>query len=161
MAYDATGLPTLMVDGSEPSKSMKKKLDKAMAQHTQKYDAQQAKGGPLVEAAAAAAAAAKLALKTLVGDGGGAVGMWGGGQGLQEGLAPALLAPPTPVLANVNSEGELRVVCGTFVRCSSLPSNQCPLATKGELRVSCGYDATAPDRTSKMLQHRIPLLLDF
>ena len=84
------------------SKSMVKKLVKQKAQHAKKWDAQLAKGGLGAEEAAAAAiaAAAEMALAAAEADATAA-----------EAEAAAAAAP---LLNDNKTDGDLRVVCGTF-----------------------------------------------
>ena len=99
-AYDGDGFPTVAGDGSALSKSMRKKLEKALTQHTKKYEAQQAKGGHAAPAAPTAPTAPVPA-----------------GQPASA-AAAGQPASDVPMLANDNAAGglqpELRVVCGTF-----------------------------------------------
>ena len=91
-------MPTTLADGTALSKSMLKKLVKQMVQHTKKWDAQLAKGGPSVEAAAAAAVAAEAEAAIAV----------------AEASAAAAAAAAAPLSNDNKSSGDLRVVCGTF-----------------------------------------------
>lgn len=97
-AYDDGHVPTTAADGTALSKSMLKKLAKQIVQHTKKWDAQLAKGGPSAAEAAAAVAAANVAEKAAA-----------------AAEAAATAAAATVPLSNDNtSSGDLRVVCGTF-----------------------------------------------